>query len=275
MENSKNTEGVVLSIFTGAGLLDLGFEQNGFCVVSAGDIVLGQHHDIRRKHFPAGIFSGVIGGPPCVEFSLANRNRDPKKGMEMINEFLRVVKETNCDWFLMENVAQVPDVTAQGYHVQRIRLNALECGSLQNRNRHFQFGSKKGLLLNVERDPSPISKSRCITASEGKQADRRTFADVCELQGLSRDTKFKYLTQTGSYYVVGNGVNVRVASRIAAAIHDALTNPHAKTVHDSRVCLCGCGDIIEGSKDKFYSKTTCRKVAERKRKRDVSDLVTT
>lgn len=267
MEKPKNTEGVVLSLFSGAGLLDLGFEMNGFCVVSAGDIVLGQHHDIRRKHFPKGVFSGVIGGPPCVEFSLANRNRDPKKGMEMINEFLRVVSETSPDWFLMENVAQVPDVVCDNYHIQRIRLNALECGSSQNRNRHFQFGSKRGLLLNIPRDPSPLFSSRCVTASEGKQADRRTFADVCELQGLPRETTFKYLTQTGSYYVVGNGVNVRVASRIAAAISATLSDANPKTVHNSRICSCGCGKILTGSKEKFYFSATCRKVAERKRKR--------
>lgn len=35
----------VLSIFTGAGLLDRGFEAAGFCVVSAGDILWGR--DVR------------------------------------------------------------------------------------------------------------------------------------------------------------------------------------------------------------------------------------
>ena len=34
---------LVLSTFSGAGLLDRGFEQAGFCVVSAGDILWGRH----------------------------------------------------------------------------------------------------------------------------------------------------------------------------------------------------------------------------------------
>ena len=33
---------LVLSLFTGAGLLDQAFREQGFCVVSAGDIIYGQ-----------------------------------------------------------------------------------------------------------------------------------------------------------------------------------------------------------------------------------------
>ena len=35
-------KGLVLSTFTGAGLLDRGFRQAGYCVVSAGDPMFGQ-----------------------------------------------------------------------------------------------------------------------------------------------------------------------------------------------------------------------------------------
>lgn len=33
---------LVLSTFTGIGMLDEGFKKNGFCVVSAGDIITNQ-----------------------------------------------------------------------------------------------------------------------------------------------------------------------------------------------------------------------------------------
>ena len=44
-------------------MLDYAFRREGFCVVSGGDLVSGV--DIRDCHFPAGVFSGVIGGDPC------------------------------------------------------------------------------------------------------------------------------------------------------------------------------------------------------------------
>ena len=36
---------LVLSLCSGIGLLDRAFKEAGFCVVSAGDIILGSHHD--------------------------------------------------------------------------------------------------------------------------------------------------------------------------------------------------------------------------------------
>ena len=36
---------LVLSLFTGIGLLDKAFKENGFCVVSSGDLITGQ--DVR------------------------------------------------------------------------------------------------------------------------------------------------------------------------------------------------------------------------------------
>ncbi len=50
----------LLSLFTGAGLLDQAFREKGFCIVSAGDIVYGQ--DIRDFHALKGKFDGVIAG---------------------------------------------------------------------------------------------------------------------------------------------------------------------------------------------------------------------
>jgi len=52
---------LVLSLFTGAGLLDRGFREAGFCVVSAGDILWG--HDVRDFQPASHTFEGVIGGP--------------------------------------------------------------------------------------------------------------------------------------------------------------------------------------------------------------------
>lgn len=58
---------LVLSVYPGVGLLDRGFEEEGYCVVRGPDILWGG--DNRRFHPPPGRFDGVIGGPPCQAFS--------------------------------------------------------------------------------------------------------------------------------------------------------------------------------------------------------------
>jgi DNA (cytosine-5)-methyltransferase 1 len=58
---------LVLSLFPGIGLLDMAFEEAGFCVVRGPDVLFGG--DIRRFHPLPGRFDGVIGGPPCQWFS--------------------------------------------------------------------------------------------------------------------------------------------------------------------------------------------------------------
>ena len=102
---------LILSIFSGIDLLGKGFEQNGFCVVSAMDIIFG--HDIREKRFPTGRFDGVIGGSPCQDFSKARRTPPTGNGLEMLGEFVRVVNETQPKWFLLENVPQVPNIAIE------------------------------------------------------------------------------------------------------------------------------------------------------------------
>src|SRR5437899_2029616 len=96
------TSHLVLSLFPGAGLLDRGFEQAGYCVVRGPDVVFGQR--IETFHAAAGHFAGVIGGPPCQDFSQARRRPPTGHGERMLAEFKRVVTDAEPDWWLMENV---------------------------------------------------------------------------------------------------------------------------------------------------------------------------
>src|SRR5882672_2616647 len=102
----------VLSIFSGAGLLDRGFEQAGYCVVSAGDILWGR--DVCDFQTASHIFQGVIGGSPCPDFSKALRTPPTGYGFKMINQFARVVSQASPAWFLLENVPGVPDIIVDG-----------------------------------------------------------------------------------------------------------------------------------------------------------------
>src|SRR5262245_1946498 len=130
--------GTVLSLFPGIDLLGRGFEAEGYCVVRGPDPIYGG--DIRDFRALPGRFEGVIGGPPCQDFSRARRSAPTGQGVEMLEHFARVVTEAAPAWWLMENVPSVPDVVIPGYSHLRIDLDALDCGMAQSRLRHFQYG---------------------------------------------------------------------------------------------------------------------------------------
>lgn len=253
---------LVLSLFPGIDLFGRGFEEEGFCVVRGPDIILGG--DIRKFVSAPGRFDGVIGGPPCPDFSRAQRGEPTGYGLEMLEQFRRVVIESAPEWWLMENVSGVPDVRIEGYTHQRIDLNASQCGLRQNRLRHFQFGHRRGLVITVERLPEQPEVERCCVASEGNQIDRRTWADFCELQGLPQNFLLDQFTQSARYRVVGNGVPVPMARMMARAVAGA------RKPEGFRLCACGCGRPVFG---KATSATpACRKRLQRRRE-NVTDLV--
>jgi DNA (cytosine-5)-methyltransferase 1 len=284
---------VVLSLFTGAGLLDRGFEQAGFCVVSAGDIKLGR--DVRGFRPARHKFDGVIGGPPCQGFSRVNRTgAGLDESLELVGEYVRVVCDAAPQWFLCENVPAVPDLAplfaARGvtdYTIQRFNLNPREFGFPQNRLRTFQFGSRDGAGLVIDRlgraaeshalgfvSDRAVTQTvafkrecRAVLASEGRRKDRRTFADVCALQGLPRDFALPGLSRALQYELVGNGsCPVQLARVIAGAISTR------SVTRWQRVCVCECGQPVpEGH---TLATAACRKRMERRRKRSDAAAVT-
>ena len=243
---------LVLSLFPGADLLGRGFEQAGWCVVRGPDVVFGQ----RIEDFDArGVttFAGVIGGPPCQDFSRARRRPPAGHGVRMLTEFARVVTEAQPDWWLIENVPGVPSVAIPGFTVQRFNLFAADCGAAQSRNRAFQFGSRDGVPLVLRRTVSQAKKlAPCVMARD----KRRCFADLCELQGLARSFTLPGLSRTAAIRAVGNGVPVPMARCVAEAIRD-------RGVTDCRLCVCGCGRPVTGKQ--ISATAACRKRIERSR----------
>lgn len=253
---------VILSLYPGAGLLDSGFENAGFCVVRGPEKLLGG--DIRRFRTVPGVFTGIIGGSPCQDFSKARRTPPTGEGMELLGEYCRIVEQSQPDWFLLENVPTVPDVSIPGYIVQRFELSPNQLGYSQSRLRHFQFGSKRGLLLTINRRPFTGQREPCATASEGNKKNKRTFSDFCQLQGLPAVFDLPDLNKIAKYKVVGNGVHTAVSAELARAITDAITNENPATVHNTRSCACGCGRVVTGKQQS--ATPTCRKRLEKRRK---------
>lgn len=254
---------LVLSIFPGIDLLGRGFEAEGFSVARGPDLLWGA--DVRGFHVPAGRFDGIIGGSPCQDFSHARRSEPSGEGVEMLREFCRIVAEGRPEWFLLENVPGVPDVRIEGYSVQRFDLDALECGMRQRRRRHFQFGSRDGRVIVIRRRITNRTESQptCM-ATEGGKADRRTWADFCELQGLPRDFELIGWPREFKYRAVGNGVPIPMARAIAAAIRDATATAGDRRVTNRKLCICGCTRVLKGKQQ--AATAACRKRMERARR---------
>ena len=249
---------LILSTFPGIDLFGRGFEAEGFSVVRGPDLMWGG--DIRTFNVPSDRFDGVIGGSPCQDFSSSNRN-PTGYSLEMLGEFERVIRCARPAWFVLENVPRVPNISIDGYSIQRIDLNARECGMRQSRLRHFQFGSRDGTVIIPERVVPVGSPLKIALASEGNKADRRSWADFCELQGLPRDFKLPSMSIAEKYKAVGNGVPIPMGRVIARAVTARISS------QEVRLCICGCGRAVGGSQ--VMAKPACRKRMQRRRDRSL------
>lgn len=247
--------GLILSLFPGVDLFGRAFELEGFCVVRGPDRILGG--DIRAFHPVPGRFDGVIGGPPCPDFSRARRGPPSGYGLEMLAEFARCVAQAAPAWWLMENVPAVPDLVIPGYSHQRLDLDPRDFGGRQSRLRHFQFGSRDSPRLIVDRSVTArVHVEPCALASEGQRSNRRSWDRYCALQGLDEPLDLSEFTLSGRYRLVGNGVHIGVGRALARAVL-------ALGVTDQAVCACGCGRLVSGRRT--YAGQSCRKRAQRKR----------
>lgn len=255
---------LLLSLFPGIDLFGRAFEAEGYCVVRGPDLITGG--DIRNFKGVRNRFDGVFGGSPCPGFSAANRQRknpdhpSVKLSHELLGEFMRVVGECKPMWFMLENVPGVPDVTLQGYHIQRIPISDLQCGGKQIRVRHIQFGHLAGCIIRPERVNDVVSRG--ITVSEAttcRQNENETFADHCRKQGFKpEDIKLPGFTKQAKFRAVGNGVPLRMGTALAKAV----ANMSLPMKDD---CPCQCGRVLTGKQKS--ATVACRKRLQMKREK--------
>ncbi len=163
----------IISLFSGAGGMDLGFKRAGHDIVwandSDGDAVstyrknIGDHivcDDIKLIDISSLPDADVvIGGFPCQGFSRANllRTADDERNA-LYREFLRVIRVKQPRYFVAENVSGIlsldggrvvdrilSDFGRAGFEVEYRLLNMADFGVPQSRKRVIFLGSRKNL----------------------------------------------------------------------------------------------------------------------------------
>ncbi len=244
---------LVLSLFPGIDLLGRGFHAAGFCVVKGPDIMWDEQ--IENFHGTHG-FNGIIGGPPCVNYSDANRRRDTEEGDRLVRHYLRIVQESEPKWFLMENVRNVPDVRLEGYIVQRLDVIDTDFGGKQRRLRHIQFGHQEGWIIRPQRTKptrrvTPIPALMTTIKNHHARHARRCDAQSAPYMPL------RALTTNARHRAIGNAVPFNVAVALATAVINASTR-------NAGDCICGCGRPV--SCMGYQATPACRKRMERRRR---------
>lgn len=171
-----------LSLFSGAGGLDIGFHDAGFEIVESIEIedkfvqtlkansgeskYFGKNFnpksiDIRKYVPPKNLkVDFIIGGPPCQTFSAAGRRAEGVLGTTesrgtLFEEYVRLLKELQPKGFLFENVYGIAGAekggawkkitesfSNAGYTVHFRILSASDYGVPQHRERMFIVGTK-------------------------------------------------------------------------------------------------------------------------------------
>jgi DNA (cytosine-5)-methyltransferase 1 len=166
----KNKKPTLISLFSGAGGMDLGFIRSGYEIIWAIDN-FKEAVDTYQKNIGFHILNAditqidlndipdnpdvIIGGFPCQGFSIANTKRSMKDSRNYLYlEMLRIIKSKRPKFFVAENVKGllsmekgkiidliVNDFKDLGYEVDYKLLNAAEFGVPQIRERVFIIGN--------------------------------------------------------------------------------------------------------------------------------------
>lgn len=174
----------LISLFSGCGGLDLGFEKAGFDIPVANEfdktiwetfkinhpktnLIEGDVRQITKKDiepYISGEVDGIIGGPPCQSWSEAGA----LKGIEdargkLFYDYIRILTEFKPKFFLAENVSgmlaarhseAVENILRlfkeAGYDVSLTLANAKDYGVAEERKRVFFIGFRKDLGIEFE-----------------------------------------------------------------------------------------------------------------------------
>ncbi len=175
----------IVSLFSGAGGLDLGFEEAGFDIIYANEYdssiwatYMKNHsafldkRDIRKiKSTEIPDCDGIIGGPPCQSWSEAGalKGIEDARG-QLFYDYIRILNDLRPKFFLAENVVgmlskrhseAVRNIKQMfvdcGYDLTVTLVNVADYGIPQDRKRVFYIGFRKDLRVDFKfPEPSKI-----------------------------------------------------------------------------------------------------------------------
>lgn len=177
----------IVSLFSGAGGLDLGFSNKGYNIVFANDnnkkvkptydknhnadISICDISELDISKIPD--CDGIIGGPPCQSWSLAGsmKGADDERG-SVFFDYIDIIRNKKPDFFVTENV---PGILSQkhyddfmniidnfedmGYNIKYEKINAALHNVPQRRKRVFIVGIDNNINSEFY-FPKPESKER-------------------------------------------------------------------------------------------------------------------
>ena len=219
----------VVSLFAGAGGIDLGLIRAGHQVIWANDFDLdscetyahnlGDHihcsdiKEVKSNSIPDSDL--IVGGFPCQGFSVANKFRSVEdKRNELYEEMLRIIQDKQPKWFIAENVSGIlslgsgkvfqmilDDFKAAGYRVTHRLENMADFGVAQKRKRVIILGTRSDLPLDMTlRHPDPthsknptLFMKKWVTMGEAL----RTFQKFDVPQDVASKYKFVERNFTG------------------------------------------------------------------------------
>jgi DNA-cytosine methyltransferase len=162
----------ILSLFDGISIAQQAFKELGYEVEYYASEIDKYAIQITQKNFPNTIQLGdikiltnelenierkwsenidlIVGGSPCQDLSIANKNRQGLDGARsgLFWEYVRILKEVKPKYFVLENVNSMPKeakaiITDTLWGIEPVMINAALV-SAQNRKRLFWVGKLVG-----------------------------------------------------------------------------------------------------------------------------------
>ena len=284
----------ILSLFSGCGGMDLGFEKAGFEIKVANEYdkviwsTYESNHpetalikkDIKEligkdvsSYFKNGV-DGIIGGPPCQSWSEAGSHRGIKDSRgQLFFEYIRLLKALQPKFFVAENVTGIlskrhSDAVERifslfedaSYNVGIYKANAKDYNTAQDRERVFFIWFRKDLSIEY-------------TFPEGSTKDKpKTFKDVIydlketAVPGLDKNYHNPEAINNNEYYIDSYSSMFMSRNRVRSWNEPAFTvqasGRHCQ-LHPQAPKMVRNGDKYEFKPDsiKLYRRLTIREIA--------------
>lgn len=257
----------VVSLFCGAGGIDMGFSRAGFKTIWANDIDKAACATFKRWNRDAQVVIGdvtrieaetipradvILGGFPCQGFSVGGK-RDPSDPRnKLYKQYVRIVDDLQPLAFIGENVKGllkmdggaiykriVEDFASCGYKIFCELLDAVDYGVPQNRKRVIIVGFRNDLNVSTFDFPEPEKERRTLADAIGglqisDPRDRGRFyvrrRDNSRLSCMKRAWNHPSLTITATEL----GIPVHPDSPDAQVIESTYTNRRGEVLPTRR-----------------------------------------